>query len=352
VLALATWSAWARYHALAGSPFPVGVDGYFYPVQLRALLAHGALRYPASPLAFWLMAPLAAVTDPITGAKLGAAIGGAAIAVPMYAVGKRLGGIGGGLVAAAVATTSAGSWYLTLEFVKNGIGMTVAMFAVWAALVAIERWTARAAIVAIAAAIAAVLTHKMALGIVAIPVVAQALRAAHARGVRWWQLAALGLALATSAIAVGEAWPKRFVSDGDVGAVGSLFEATPHWALPALVQPHLAMGYEAWLGAAVAVVAIAVARAGTRAVVISAAALSLAIAIPWLDVDDAQGLAMRLRAIAFVPRRAARSAGWPSGGARRCSRSRRRRSRPASRSASPTAASTARSSPTRRSRRR
>src|SRR5262245_64927811 len=101
VLALAAWSLWQRWQMLSGSPFPLGVDGYFYPIQLRSLLDHGALAYPASPLAFYLMAPFAALTDPITGAKLASAVLGAAIAGPAYAVGARLGGCrGAGLVAA------------------------------------------------------------------------------------------------------------------------------------------------------------------------------------------------------------------------------------------------------------
>src|SRR3954464_2524673 len=121
--ALVAWSAWSRWMTLTESPFPVGIDGYFYPIQLRSLLDHGGLAYPASPLAFWLMWPLAAATDPIVGAKLGASIYIALIALPAYGIAARLShSRGAGLVAAALATTSAGSAFLTVEFVKNGIG--------------------------------------------------------------------------------------------------------------------------------------------------------------------------------------------------------------------------------------
>ena len=84
------WSRGRSRTATSSSPrrpYPVGVDGYFYPIQLRSLLEHGHLQYPPSPLTFWLMAPFAAVTDPITGAKLGAALLGALVALPAYAVG-------------------------------------------------------------------------------------------------------------------------------------------------------------------------------------------------------------------------------------------------------------------------
>src|SRR5262245_16206103 len=83
-VALVAYSFHERWEVLAGSPFPLGVDGYYYPVQVRSLLETGQLAYPAAPLTFWLMAPLAAVTDEITGAKLGAALGGALIALPAY----------------------------------------------------------------------------------------------------------------------------------------------------------------------------------------------------------------------------------------------------------------------------
>src|SRR5258706_13291464 len=110
--ALVAWSFWQRWRMLSASPFPVGVDGYFYPIQLRSLLAHGELAYPASPLAFYLLAPFAAATDPITGAKLGAAVLGAAIAGPAYGVGARLGGgRGARLGAAGLATTRVGPAY-------------------------------------------------------------------------------------------------------------------------------------------------------------------------------------------------------------------------------------------------
>ncbi|HSD89221.1 MAG TPA: hypothetical protein VLB44_16950, partial [Kofleriaceae bacterium] len=133
LVALVAFSAWQRWQALAVSPFPLGVDGYFYPIEVRSLLEHGTLQYPASPLTFWFMAPFAAATDPITGAKLGAAIGGALIALPAYPVGVRLGrgGRGAGLVAAVLASQLASSQYLSTEFVKQGFGLTVGLTALW-----------------------------------------------------------------------------------------------------------------------------------------------------------------------------------------------------------------------------
>jgi hypothetical protein len=356
--ALIAWSCWQRWQLLAGSPFPLGVDGYFYPIQLRALLDHGALQYPASPLAFYLLAPFAAATDPITGAKLGAAVLGAAIAAPAYGVGARLGGgRGAGLIAAVLATTSVGSAYLTVEFVKNGVGLTVALTALWLALRATERASAGRIAAALAGIAAAYATHKMAAAIVVVVAIPAVLAAAAGHGAlrgRRLLLTLGGLGgLALLALAIGAAAPRRFLSAGDVALVRDLVSATPRWSAPALVLPsgELALGHDALLGALLAVAAVIAAglrtwrgraarptappvtptsagatatappvtpaSAGATATAapprgprisarIPAAAwpvlgLALAIGLPLLAVTDRQGLGFRLRIAAFVP---------------------------------------------------
>ena len=48
--ALVVYSFLERWEMLTSSPFPLGVDGYFYPIQLRALLEHEprlVIRQPA-----------------------------------------------------------------------------------------------------------------------------------------------------------------------------------------------------------------------------------------------------------------------------------------------------------------
>ncbi len=317
--ALVAWSFFVRYGILTETPFPVGIDGYFYPIQLRSLLDHGSLAYPASPLGFWLMAPLAAITDPMTGAKLGAALFGALIALPAYGVGARLGkSRGAGLVAAALAATSAGSMYLTIEFVKNGIGLTVGMTGLWLVLRAFEQRTRVRFGLAVAGVIAAFLAHKMAAGLVlliALPaVLAEAAEAGELRGRRLlYAIAGLG-ALASLALVLGLAFPERFLSPGDAALSHALW-APARWDLPALATKTvtLPMGFEAAIGAVLAILgAIVIRRArssdptttpsrGERIAAWVIIALALLIALPWLAVSDPQGLGFRIRIIAFVP---------------------------------------------------
>jgi len=331
LVGLVVWSTWQRYAYLASSPYPMGIDGYFYPIQLRSLLEHGTLQYPASPLAFWLMAPLAWATDPITGAKLGAALGGALIALPAYAVGARLGGrVGGraaGLAAAAIATTSAGSWYLSVEFVKNGWGLTAALTAVWLILRAVERpsWPRLAG--AALGTVAAALTHKMAVGLVVVvagPAIASDLvrRGAALTRARLIRIAAVGGAVVVAAVVVAIAFPERFIAGRDLGQLGGLFQGEPLWTAPALHLDggtfELTMGHEAaiaGLAALLAAAALVLARVyrarswwrgvdrppPATAAAIGAIALAVLVALPWLDVTDPQGLGFRLRIAAFVP---------------------------------------------------
>src|SRR4051812_48223369 len=255
LVALIAWSFWQRWRMLTASPFPLGIDGYFYPIELRALLSRGELAYPASPLAFYLLAPLAWATDPITGAKLGAALWGAAIAVAAYGVGARIGGgRGAGLLAAVLATTSVGSAYLTVEFVKNGIGLTIALGALWAMLAAADRPTRPRLAVAIAGAAAAWGAHKMAAALVVIIAIPATIAAGRAhgrlRGRRLiYRLAGL-VAAAVAVLAIGAAAPRRFLSIGDAALVRGLFSTTPHWTAPALVLPtgELAVGRDALVG--------------------------------------------------------------------------------------------------------
>lgn len=317
IVLLVAVSAWHRWVFLAESPYPLGIDGYFYAVELRGLLEDGALVYPASPLGFWLLAPFAAVTDPITGAKLGAAVLGALIAVPAYFVGRRLGGSrAAGLLAAGLATSSAGSFYLSIEFVKNGVGLTVATTYVWMLLRALEAPRApRIALAAVAFA-AAVATHKMAAALalaVTVPAIVVEVRAR----VGAWRRVLVAGALAAGALGVvvvvlAIAFPGRVLGGAELALAGEVVTSRARWQLPALdgARP-IWMGHEAAIGGGLAVVLLALlalprrdddpVRPAARAVGVALAVVALAIALPWLDVADPQGLGFRLRIAAFLP---------------------------------------------------
>ncbi|MEO6772788.1 MAG: hypothetical protein ABI467_07160 [Kofleriaceae bacterium] len=377
-------ACWQRWHVLGATPFPVGIDGYFYPIEVRSLLEHGALRYPASPVTFYWMLPFAAATDPITGAKLAAALGTALIAVPAFGVGARLAGgsgsptgttgttgaagptvgivttgaagttgttgttgatapgiaTGAGLIAAVLAATSASSGYLAIEFVKQGLGLTVALAALWAILCALDpplgrpgrtpggatAFAWRRVAIAGGAVVLVFATHKLAAGLVVLVAVpAVVVRVRHAlRGRRRIYALLLGAGLGIAVAVAGVVAPQRFVSPHDLALLGGVLGTTAHPAAPALVMPgggELVFDHEALLGGVVAVVALAVllvdrrrARRASparparpvldrhvRVLAYMIAGLGIALAIPWLAVTDPQGLGFRLRIAAFVP---------------------------------------------------
>lgn len=307
VAALVGYAAYHRYAFLAASPRPVGVDGYFYPIQLRSLLETGRLYYADAPVVYWLMAPLAALFGPVAGAKLGAALGGALAGVPAYFLGRRLaaGDRAIGVLAAALVTTSALSFYLAAEFAQNGVAVTLALAAALAIARAADHPGRASMAVAVAALVVAALAHKTAGALAVVVGLAPAWRAGKL-GAR--QLVAPAVALALVLIA-GLLWPERVLGVRDLRLAGDLLSSDADWRLPALVVGDRALLFSrevlwAALAAAAALVAYRLdpnRGHGSAALVLGPAVFALAIALPWWNVRDPQSLAFRLRLLAFVP---------------------------------------------------
>ncbi len=182
----------ARWRFLESSPYPLGIDGFYYAVQLRSLLRDHHLYYPASPMAFWLMLPGAWAFGPIAGAKLGAALATALAAVPVYAIVRRATGErAAGVAGAALVATAAGSFYL-ITVAKQGVGLTLALAFVATLGAALDSPAGRGrrARFALAAALfaATVLTHLSSVGLALLfalpPLWVRATRGGDARRLR------------------------------------------------------------------------------------------------------------------------------------------------------------------------
>ena len=320
LIGLVAWSFWTRYDFLSHSPYPMGIDGFFYPVQLRSLLDTGSLYYPSSPLSLYFMAPFAAATDPITGAKIGTALGSALLIVPVYILGRRVSGDRAvGLLAATLIVTSAESFYLTTEFVKNGLGLSMAATYLCVLLWALDAPSRRRLGLAAGALVLTALTHKMALVvaiIASLPPIVAAVPDWRARSVR---IAAgvIGAGLVVL-VALGLAFPDRFVGAGDLALFGELFRSVPDWSMPALAPPRaepLQLGNEVGLAALFSVAALGVGIAAREYEVlrnsevsahdavlfVGLAAVAMFAAIPFLDVTDPQALGFRIRLLSFLP---------------------------------------------------
>lgn len=287
--ALVTWAFWQRCVLLLGEPYPLGIDGYYYAVQLRALLDTGGLYYSASPVAFWLMAPFAVFAGPIVGAKLAAATAGALLAVPVYFLGRRLSSDRAiGLLAATLAVASSQSLYLSAEFIKNSIGLTVLATFLCALHWMLDR-PSRVRIATVAALfVGTALSHKLA-GALAIMWATPILYARASNTQRRVMLAG-GTVIVGLAVALLDANPLR---------------SRINLSLPALDSgtPALRFGNETAIAAVLAIVCVALwLRAfRPRAAIVGPVVFVLLVAVPWLDVGDTQGLGFRLRIVTFLP---------------------------------------------------
>ena len=304
VILLAVVSVAVRLQFLCGSPFAVGVDGYYYAVQVRALVETGQLYYPHPSLALYAIAPLAVLAGPVAAVKITASLAGGGLVVVAFATGRRLGGgaLPGALCAAWVAT-SPGAFYLSAEFVETELGLLWVGIAILAVLRALERGSAARILLAVAAGLCTIATHPLA-GAILCALTLPALSGIAVRRPRISTLALVGVLV----VLLSTAWVLA-CHDG-VALVRDAWTPEARWGLPALSTPRTTrwFGGEPLQAVAVALGASVVLlrsstphRRGHDAVLWSVVGLCLFIGLPWLDVGDPQGLGFRLRIVAFFP---------------------------------------------------
>lgn len=289
----------ARWRFLDSIPWPTGIDGFYYAVQLRSLLEGRGLYYPASPMVFWLLLPGAWAFGPIGGLKIGAALGTALAAVPVHAIVSRAtGNRVAGLLGSAIIATAAGSFYLSTEFVKQGVGLTLALCFVAAlasALDARETGKRRAWVAAAAALfVMTLLSHMTSVGIAVIfglPLVWMRVRRPMLVGIALLLVLAMIVMLVPAARQ--EMGMRQLFGAADFDFLGdhSFHHEVELGFLAAAACA--AAAFFAWREKRI--------EPETLALLAGPIILGLTLAIPWLSVRDGQGLINRLRVMAFVP---------------------------------------------------
>lgn len=291
VAALVTAAFVARLHALRSSPFPTGVDGFFYLLQIRSLLEEGQLYSPSSPLVPWLMAGLSLVVEPVLAMKIVAALGSAALVVPAFLVARRLSATEPAVLAAALVATSAQSIFLSTEFVKQAVGLALAMGFVAALAWLLDRPSVLRGLLVASLFAACALTHKTALGLAL-------LWASPLFIPRVWRSRRL-LIVACLGLLILLGLGRR-----ELAVLGDLFQSQPSLSLAVLASPGrvpLILGHEVALAAGLAVLALLSARlrrpgeARRPPLAIGFCAFALFLALPWINVVNDQGLGYRLR---------------------------------------------------------
>lgn len=295
------WATATRWALLTSTSEPLGIDGYYYAIQVRSLLERGALHYPDLPLAFVWLLPFAAAMGPVEGVKLGAAVGTAAIVIPLYVLAARTTGRrAAGVVAAALGVSCGQSLLVASEFVKQGLATTLATACLAALAGAIERPSRGRAAATLAWLGLTLATHRLpAVAALLAGSVALAVRARARRRLAW-----IGGGLGVAALA---AWlaPRAVFGARGAALVGDAFAATADLAtirrpdgVHGVLHPEVPLAF----AAAVSLAILAVRRgAPGSAMVAGLGALAACAAFPWWDVADPEGLGVRVRLIAFVP---------------------------------------------------
>ncbi len=282
-------AAWLRWRALQASSYPTGVDGYWYLIQVRSLLEEHRLHYSGAPLVPCLMAALAPILGPTSAMKAVAAFGSAAIVIPGYWVAKRIANrIGPALIGAVLLATSAQSFFLAAEFVKQAVGLSLVMgfAAALAALFERPGWGRGAGVAVLLLACA--LCHPTALGLAIIV----ALPPLVARSRRW--VVGLGAAAVIVAVVVAASTPQRFLS---------LFSAHADFSFAVLrttADARLVLGHEVVWAALLAAAALALSLRKLPALAVGFAAFAFFQAWPWINIADDQGIGPRLRLCACL----------------------------------------------------
>jgi hypothetical protein len=291
VAVLVTAAFVARLQFLRSSPFPTGVDGFFYLLQIRSLLEQGQLYSPSAPLVPWLMAGLSLVMEPVLAMKIVAALGSAALVVPAFLVARRLSHTGPALLGAALVATSAQSIFLSTEFVKQSVGLSLAMGFVVALAWLLDRPSARRALVVASLFVSCALAHKTAVGLAllwSLPLFIPRLR----RSRRLLIAGCLGLLVL---LACGRR---------DLAVVGHLFQSQADFTFAVLAplgRAPLILGHEVALAGVLAVLALLSTRLRRPGedrlppLALGFAVFALFQALPWINVVDDQGLGYRLR---------------------------------------------------------
>jgi hypothetical protein len=156
-------------HYLMRYPVAVGLDGYYYVLQLKHLRDQGSLYFPTiTPLLFYLLSALdLLVNNPVLTIKLAAITLHALLCLGLFfnifAITRN---VWLGVLSSVLATASPLHFFLVGEFLKNLLAITLLIWCGFCIQQAVKthkrRWTAFSVVLLILA----FLSHKSAVGIV------------------------------------------------------------------------------------------------------------------------------------------------------------------------------------------
>jgi hypothetical protein len=198
LLSVLAAGAWRDAAVLLRYPVAVGIDGYYYVLQIDALRGQGHFYFPTrAPLILYALAGLSHLTgDTVLAMKIGAVILHAALCLGIFGIvysATRSPWLG--VLGSALAVASGAHFYMVGEFISNLGAVTFLIWCGWFATLAFRTRRKVWGLLAFACLAGAALSHRSALPLAAILLLslllARPLTSAKSPGVRTAALAAV-----------------------------------------------------------------------------------------------------------------------------------------------------------------
>ncbi len=161
----ATFGAWLDAAALFQTPYAAGADGYYYVLQIEALLTRGQFYFPTqTPLILYALAGVSQLTgDPVVSVKVVGIALHTALCLGIFAVvAASTRSLWSGVIAGALTVVLGGHFYMIAEFVKQLGALAFLVWGGWCALRAFDTRKKAWVVLSLACLVAASFSHRSA----------------------------------------------------------------------------------------------------------------------------------------------------------------------------------------------
>ncbi len=142
------------------TPLLYGIDGPYYYIQVSSIINNGHLKYPDPPLAFYILTGFSVLLNDIfVGIKVGSIIVTLLALYAIYYLVKKITNPIGGLTACLIYAFSPALIRLSLDLMKNAMGLTFLSFTLLFSYLALKKQNLRFSILSSVFAILTGLIH-------------------------------------------------------------------------------------------------------------------------------------------------------------------------------------------------
>lgn len=172
LLTLLCVSTYYDFAMLLRYPVAVGLDGYYYVLQIDEFLRHGRFYFPTfAPLILYFLAGITFLTDnTVLAVKVGSMVLHALLCLGIFAiVASTTRSVWLGVLGCALALASQLHLYMVSEFIKNLGAVALLLWCGWCVLRAVQTSRRLWVYLSILCLTAATLSHRSALAVAGVP---------------------------------------------------------------------------------------------------------------------------------------------------------------------------------------